>query len=60
MLYVLWDLGLKVGHSTRSIADCIRLARADFTIRTALLEARFIYGDRELYDDLEKRFDAGW
>ena len=58
MLYVLWDLGLKVGHSTRSIADCIRLARADFTIRTALLEARFIYGDRELYDDLEKRFDA--
>lgn len=58
MLYVLWDLGLKVGHSTRSIADCIRLARADFTIRTALLEARFIHGDRALYDDLEKRFDA--
>ncbi|MCF8469749.1 MAG: [protein-PII] uridylyltransferase [Parvibaculum sp.] len=57
MLYVLWDLGLKVGHSTRSTVDCIRLSREDFTIRTALLEARFIYGDRELFDDLEKRFD---
>ena len=58
MLYVLWDLGLKVGHATRSVDDCLRLARADFTIRTALLEARYIYGDRALYDDLEKRFDA--
>ncbi|MBX3508650.1 [protein-PII] uridylyltransferase [Parvibaculum sp.] len=57
MLYALWDLGLKVGHSTRSIADCIRLSREDFTIRTALLEARFIYGDRPLFDELQHRFD---
>lgn len=57
MLYALWDLGLKVGHSTRSIADCIRLSREDFTIRTALLEARFIYGDRKLFSELETRFD---
>ena len=57
MLYALWDLGLKVGHSTRSIADCIRLSREDFTIRTALLEARFIYGDRPLFDELQQRFD---
>ncbi|MBC7102015.1 MAG: [protein-PII] uridylyltransferase, partial [Parvibaculum sp.] len=49
--------GLKVGHSTRSIADCIRLSREDFTIRTALLEARFIYGDRDLFAELETRFD---
>lgn len=57
MLYVLWDLGLKVGHSTRSITDCIRLSREDFTIRTALLESRYIVGDRPLFDELEKRFD---
>ena len=57
MLYALWDLGLKVGHSTRSISDCIRLSREDFTIRTALLEARFIYGDRALFDELQQRFD---
>ncbi len=39
---MLWDLGLKVGHATRSIDDCIRLAKADITIRTAMLEARYI------------------
>ena len=44
MLYMLWDLGLKVGHSTRSIEDCVRLAKRDLTIRTALLEARFLWG----------------
>jgi len=58
MLYALWDLGLKVGHSSRSIDETIRMAKADLTIRTALLEARFIWGDRELYEDCVRRFDA--
>jgi len=40
MLYILWDLKLKVGHASRTIKDCIRLGREDFTIRTALLEHR--------------------
>src|SRR3546814_757426 len=57
MLYVLWDLGLKVGHSTRTVSDCIRLAREDFTIRTAILEARYLDGDEALFADLEKHFD---
>jgi [protein-PII] uridylyltransferase len=57
MLYVLWDLGLKVGYSVRSVEDCIRLARKDLTIRTALLEMRFVWGDRALYDELRQRFD---
>jgi [protein-PII] uridylyltransferase len=57
MLYALWDLGLKVGHSTRTIADCIRLSRQDFTIRTALLEARFLQGDQKLFELFSKRFD---
>jgi len=57
MLYVLWDLKLKVGHATRSVEDCIREANADMTIRTSLLEARFLFGDRVLFDDLVKRFD---
>ncbi|HGG06185.1 MAG TPA: [protein-PII] uridylyltransferase [Aliiroseovarius sp.] len=47
-LYMLWDLRLKVGHSSRTIKDCIRLGREDFTIRTALLENRYVCGDREL------------
>ena len=46
------DMGLKVGHATRSIDECIRQAKADMTIRTAVLEARFLLGDRALYDEL--------
>ncbi|MFG1376741.1 [protein-PII] uridylyltransferase [Xanthobacter autotrophicus] len=57
MLYMLWDLGLKVGHATRSVDECLRQARADFTIRTSILEARYIVGDKGLFEDLEKRFD---
>src|SRR5262249_42502264 len=52
-----WDMGLKVGHATRSVSDCIRQARADMTVRTALLEARYLLGDRKLYDDLLARFE---
>ena len=40
MLYMLWDMGQKVGHATRSVDECLRQARADMTIRTAVLEAR--------------------
>jgi len=58
ILYFLWDIGFKVGHSTRRVEDCIRLGRADMTIRTALLEARFILGDRDLYAEMVSRFDA--
>ncbi|KQS79759.1 MULTISPECIES: [protein-PII] uridylyltransferase [Methylobacterium] len=58
MLYVLWDLKLKVGHATRSVEECLREARADMTIRTALLEARYLFGTRVLYEELVTRFDA--
>src|ERR687897_966227 len=57
MLYVLWDLKLKVGHATRSVEECLREAKADMTIRTALLEARFLLGDEALYSELSTRFD---
>src|SRR5437870_1617121 len=57
ILYCLWDMGLKVGHATRSLTECIRLAKADMTIRTAVLEARYLLGDRKLFDDLVTRFD---
>ena len=58
MLYVLWDLGLKVGHATRSIEECVKLSRADMTIRTAVLEARFLAGDDKLLEEKMQRFDA--
>ncbi|MBX7514189.1 [protein-PII] uridylyltransferase [Qipengyuania sp. GH38] len=56
MLYLLWDLGLKVGHSTRTLDEAIRLAKDDLTIRTALLEGRYVWGDRDLYSEGERRF----
>lgn len=55
MLYTLWDLGLKVGHATRTVDDCIRLGREDYTIRTALLEHRYICGDKALAKELDTR-----
>jgi len=57
ILYCLWDMGLKVGHATRSINECIRQAKADMTIRTAVLEARYLFGDRKLFDEMVARFD---
>jgi len=57
ILYALWDMGLKVGHATRSVDECIRQARADMTIRTTILEARHIVGDEKLSDELAVRFD---
>jgi [protein-PII] uridylyltransferase len=57
ILYCLWDMGLKVGHATRSVDESIRQARGDMTIRTAILEMRFLTGDQPLYDELVNRFD---
>lgn len=58
MLYSLWDLGLKVGHATRTPTECIKLARSDMTIRTSLLEARRIAGDEALFAELRMSFEA--
>ena len=57
MLYTLWDLGLKVGHSSRSLDETVRMAKSDLTIRTALLEARYVWGDQGIYDEAAGRFD---
>src|SRR6202790_4427416 len=57
LLYCLWDMGLKVGHATRSVNEGIRQAKADMTIRTALLESRYLFGDIKLYDELTRRFN---
>ena len=62
-LYILWDLRLKVGHASRSIPDCLRLAKEDFTIRTSLLEMRYLTGDAalgdQLHDTLREQLFAG-
>jgi [protein-PII] uridylyltransferase len=50
MLYILWDLGFKVGHATRTVDQCVKMS-ADITVRTALLDARLIHGDGQLYGE---------
>ena len=56
ILYLLWDLGFKVGHATRTVDQCLALAKSDMTIRTALLDSRLIFGDDGVFTVLEKRY----
>ena len=58
ILYYLWDLSLTVGHSSRSLNEVVRMAKEDLTIRTALLEGRFLWGDQDVYEAASRRFWA--
>ncbi|MEO8559644.1 MAG: [protein-PII] uridylyltransferase, partial [Rhodospirillales bacterium] len=60
MLYMLWDMGMKVGHATRSVTECIRLGTADYTIRTALLETRYLWGVPALYHEFRRAYTAAF
>jgi [protein-PII] uridylyltransferase len=56
MLYLLWDLRFKVGHATRNVDQCLKMAQGDMTIRTALLDSRLLFGDAVLFQELQTRF----
>ncbi|MBK8176409.1 MAG: [protein-PII] uridylyltransferase [Rhodospirillales bacterium] len=56
VLYILWDSGLQVGHATRTIDECVRLSKDDLTIRTSLLETRWLWGSKPLFHHFEQRF----
>lgn len=56
LLYFLWDLGQKVGHATRSIDECISMSKRDMTIRTSILEARYVWGDKQLFEEMVQKF----
>ena len=55
VVYPLWDAGMEVGHATRSLKECLRLARQDYEVLTSLLDARFICGQSRLYSMLTER-----
>ncbi len=55
-LYALWDCGLKVGHAVRRVEECLRMAKTDATIRTALLDARPLEGSADLFSELTTKF----
>src|SRR6266542_6813313 len=54
LLYALWDLGLQVGHAVRSLPDCLAMARTDFPSRPSMQEARYVVGDRRLFNRFRK------
>ena len=56
ILYFLWDLGYKVGHATRTIDQTLKAAKNDMTIRTAMLDARLLYGEGALFREFWTRF----
>ncbi len=56
VLRPLWDCGCQVGHSVRTIGDCIELASADSTVKTSMMEARFLAGSAELFQEFHSRY----
>ena len=58
LLYRLWDLSFKVGQATRSVDECVRLAKGDLQVCTSLLEARFLWGDRTVFEQFRTRFEG--
>ncbi len=54
ILYPLWDIGLKIGHSVRSLEDCIRVANTDMQSKTSLIESRLIAGEERLFNKFQQ------
>lgn len=57
LLAMLWDIGLKVGHSARTIDDTVSMGLSDLTARTAMMEARHLAGSRELFEEFRKKYE---
>ena len=58
ILYLLWDSGLDIGHSARTISECIRIGREDYQSETSMLEHRLIAGDEAVFGEFHRRFDS--
>ena len=56
VLHPLWDCGFQVGHSLRTIADCIELAETDATVKTSMMEARFLAGSADLFQEFHRKY----
>src|SRR5262249_56881296 len=58
LLYTLWDAGLQVGHATRTVKESIALSISDMKVKTALLDARYLCGHYELYQEFDKAVES--
>ncbi|WP_020656590.1 [protein-PII] uridylyltransferase [Massilia niastensis] len=56
LVQLLWDLGLEIGHSIRTVDECLVESAADITVQTSLLEARLVTGDARLFEELQERY----
>lgn len=56
LIQLFWDIGLEIGHSIRTVDECLKESAGDITIQTSLLEARLVTGNEELFDELTKRY----
>ncbi len=57
MLYLLWDAGFTIGHSARTIPECLRIAREDYQSETSMLEHRFVSGSQRVFEEFVQRFE---
>jgi len=57
ILYLLWDIGFNVGHSVRSLGDCVSMAREDVVSRNSMIDARLLWGDAKLFEQLIDRLE---
>ncbi|HKC88235.1 MAG TPA: DUF294 nucleotidyltransferase-like domain-containing protein, partial [Blastocatellia bacterium] len=57
ILYLLWDIGFNVGHSVRSLGDCVSMAREDVVSRNSVIDARLLWGDAKLFEQLTDRLE---
>jgi [protein-PII] uridylyltransferase len=57
VLYLLWDIGFTVGHSVRSLTECVSIAKEDIVSRNSMIDARLLWGNAELFETLNERLD---
>ncbi len=57
VLYLLWDVGFTVGHSVRSLSECVSIAKEDIVSRNSMIDARLLWGSAELFGTLNERLD---
>ena len=58
LVQLLWDLGLEIGHSIRTVEECMVESKADITVQTSLLEARLVCGNADLFAQLQQRYET--
>ena len=58
-LTFLWDIGLEIGHSVRTIRDCVKVGKTDVTVMTTMIESRLIHGSEKLYDSYQQAIAPG-